>query len=183
MKRIFFWSIALLLAISLTTGQSIQAAPVKNATDTSGTVRDLISEGSYYYLMKDYANAVIPYSKALELEKKNPSLDKMTWRVLVDNLGVACGISGDLKKAKETFEYGISKDGEYPMFYYNLACTYAEMNDMDNAISFLRKAYKYRNNMMDGEPFPDPAKDDSFKRFMNNGRFLDSLNEMKAGEK
>jgi tetratricopeptide (TPR) repeat protein len=183
MKKIFFWAIAVLFAALLTTGQSVQAAPVKKAPEINGTVKDLMSEGSYYYLMEDFTNAIIPYSKALELEKKKPSLDKSSWRVLVDNLGMAYGISSDLKKAKETFEYGLSKDGEYPMFYYNLACAYAEMNDMDNAISFLKKAYKYRNNMMAGETFPDPAKDNSFKRFMQNGRFLASLKEMQTGDR
>src|SRR5580658_10524064 len=55
-------------------------------------------------------------------KKKNPQLDHTTWRVLVDNLGMAYGITGDLSHAEDTFNYGRSKDPAYPMFYYNLAC-------------------------------------------------------------
>ena len=61
---------------------------------------------------------------------------------MVDNLGMAYGISGDLKKAKDTFEYGLSKDPKYPMFNYNMACTFAEMNDVDKAISYLQQAFQ-----------------------------------------
>jgi hypothetical protein len=65
-------------------------------------------------------------------DRKEPEYANL--QVLVDNLGMAYGITGDLKKASEIFEYGLSKDDTYPMFYYNLACTYAEMNDLDNTI-------------------------------------------------
>ena len=90
---------------------------------------------------------------------------------------MAYGITGDLSNAKVTFEYGVSKDSAYPMFYYNLACTYAELNDLDNTIANLRLAFKYRDNMIAGEVFPDPAGDDSFQCFMKNERFLDLLRE------
>ena len=60
----------------------------------------------------------------------NAKLDKTLWYVLIDNLGMSYGITGDLQEAKETFDYGVSKDPTYPLFYYNLACTYAEMNDV-----------------------------------------------------
>ncbi len=181
MKKNFLRACAVLLAASMSVGLTVHAEPVKKNPKPSAAVMELLRQGSYYYLKDNFATAVIPYSKALEMEKANPTLDRRSWRILVDNLGMAYGISGDLKKAKETFEYGLSRDGEYPMFYYNLACAYAEMNDMENAISFLRKAYRYKNNMMAGETFPDPAVDDSFKRFMQNGRFLASLKEMQSG--
>jgi tetratricopeptide (TPR) repeat protein len=99
---------------------------------------------------------------------------------MVDNLGMAYGISGDLKKAKETFEYGLSKDPKYPMFHYNMACTYAEMNDVDQAIMYLKKAFENKENMIKGEKFPDPWRDDSFQRFMNNDKFVNALKEMSA---
>ena len=69
------------------------------------------------------------------------------------------GISGDLKAAKETFGYGISEDPEYPMFYYNMACTYGEMDNMEKAIEYLRLAFARKDNMIQGEKFPDPATD------------------------
>jgi tetratricopeptide (TPR) repeat protein len=134
-----------------------------------------VEEGSAYYIRHDFKKAIGPYSKALELEKKEPTLDKALWHVLIDNLGMAYGISGDLAKAKETFEYGLSKDPLYPMFYYNLACTYAEMNDVDKAIVNLELAFQHKDNLLPGEEIPDPAGDSSFQRFLQNERFRQAL--------
>jgi tetratricopeptide (TPR) repeat protein len=147
------------------------------------TAMEYLKAGSVYYLKNDFKNSIDPYSKALELERKQPSLPKPFWYVLVDNLGMSYGITGDLQKARETFEYGLSKDDKYPMFYYNLACTYAEMSDLDNTLKQLKLAFEYRQNMLAGEKFPDPATDDSFQRFMKNERFLTVLTEQKNAGK
>ena len=133
--------------------------------------RDLLGEGSGFFLKQDYKNAIGPYSQALLLEKSNPQLGKPLWYVLVDNLGMAYGITGDLQKAKETFEYGVSKDATYPLFYYNLACTYAEMNDGARATNYLKKAFEYKNNTLEGETMPDPRTDDSFQKLMRDKDF------------
>jgi len=143
------------------------------------TALSLVSEGSVYYLKQDYEHAIGPYQKALDLEKEKRTLDKNIWRVLVDNLGMAYGITGDLGNAKETFTYGISKDPDYPMFYYNMACTYGEMKKMDKAIEYLKLAFDRRENMIEGEEMPDPATDSSFERFMQNEEFRKALKELK----
>ena len=83
----------------------------------------------------------------------------------------AYGISGDLQKAKETFQYGVNKDPTYPIFYYNLACTYAELGDAREAGNYLKKAFEYKANVLPGENIPDPRKDDSFKKLMKNKEF------------
>jgi tetratricopeptide (TPR) repeat protein len=140
---------------------------------------EYLEEGSALFMKRDYQKAIKPYQKALDLEKQEPTLDKTLWRVLVDNLGMSYGITEDLKKAKETFEYGLSKDPTYPMFHYNMACTYAEMNDEDQAITYLKSAFKNKNNMIEGEEMPDPAQDDSFARFMKDEKFLKALKEIK----
>ena len=137
-----------------------------------------LQQGSAFYLEHDFKRAIPPYQKALDLEKEKPTLDKNLWRVLVDNLGMAYGISGDLKRAKTTFEYGLSKDPKYPMFYYNLACTYGEMDDPDQAIVYLKRAFEYKENMIKGERLPSPWTDSSFQRFMNNDKFVDALKEI-----
>ena len=137
-----------------------------------------VSQGSAVYLKRDYKQAIHLYSKALELEKREPTLEKNIWRVLVDNLGMSYGISGDNKKAKEIFEYGVSKDANYPLFYYNLACAHAEMNDLDNAIKNLKVAFQYQANMIPGERLPNPATDDSFSRFLTNEKFRQILEEI-----
>ena len=137
-----------------------------------------MQQGSVFYLQRDFKKAIPPYQKAVNLEKEKPTLDKTLWRVLVDNLGMAYGISGDLKKAKEIFEYGLSKDPKYPMFHYNMACTYGEMNDPDKAIVYLKQAFEYKENMIKGEQMPDPSTDSSFQRFMNNDKFVKALKEL-----
>lgn len=132
---------------------------------------ELAAEGSRLYIQRDYKGAIGLYSQALELEKANPKLEKSLWYVLIDNLGMSYGITGDLQKAKETFDYGVSKDPTYPIFYYNLACTYAEMGEATEAGDDLKKAFEYQANVLPGENMPDPLKDDSFKKLMKNKEF------------
>jgi hypothetical protein len=152
------------------------AAPPPAAGQTS---TQLFSEGSRFFIRQDFQGAIGPYQAALDLEKKQRKLSPNYWRILVDNLGMAYGISGDLDRAEETFDYGVSQDPGYPMFYYNLGCTYAERNDMDRTMEFLKKAFSLKANPIPGESMPDPRRDDSFQRFMSNPQFrqfLDTLN-------
>ena len=137
-------------------------------------------EGSAYYIQGQFAKAIPAYQKALDLEKQDRKLDTNVWRVLVDNLGMAYGISGDLKSAEDVLSYGISMDPKYPMFYYNMACVSAERNDLDGTIQYLTTAFGYKSNMIPGEAMPDPRKDDSFQRFLNNERFRKLVDSVSA---
>lgn len=153
-------------------------AAVPSAKAGDKTSLEYMKEGSRFYVANDFQGAISPYQKALDLEKEQPHLDKTMWLVLVDNLGMAYGITGDLKHAEETFDYGLSKEPKYPMFYYNLACVSAGHNDMDTTIGYLQKAFALKANAIPGEGMPDPRKDDSFQSFMANERFrkfVDSL--------
>jgi tetratricopeptide (TPR) repeat protein len=172
MKTTLLILVALLALNIMSVGAPIQQ-------QSSSEVMELMQEGSAYFLRDDFKNAIVPYQKALDLEKVKRRLSKSLWRVLVDNLGMAYGISGDLKSAKKTFEYGISKDPDYPMFYYNMACTYGEMDNMEKAIEFLKLAFDRKANMIPGEKMPDPATDSSFARFINLEQFKAALKEIK----
>jgi tetratricopeptide (TPR) repeat protein len=136
---------------------------------------DHLGLASYFYTKKDYKSAIGEYRMSIDLEAKEPRMEKNEWRVAVDNMGMAYGVSGDLTRAKETFVYGLSKDPQYPMFYYNLACTFGEMNDLDNAVVNLKKAHENRDNMIPGETLPDPGKDSSFERFLSAPKFQEIL--------
>lgn len=152
--------------------------PDSPASTDNRTSLQLFLEGSVYFRANDFQKAIDPYRHALELEKKDPKLDHDLWRVLVDNLGMAYGISGDLNHAEEVYVYGLSKDPQYPMFFYNMACVSAERGDMDKTMAFLQKAFAFKANMIQGETMPDPRHDDSFQSFMSNDRFrkfVDSL--------
>jgi len=153
---------------------------------TSGSApnsMELFREGSRLYVQRKFQGAILPYQEALDLEKKERWLQQDFWRVLVDNLGVAYGITGDLKRAKETFEYGVSQDNTFPMFYYNLACTYAEMNNIESTMSNLKTAFGYKENVIKGETMPDPRSDDPFQRFMNNEEFRKMVDSLVAPSK
>ena len=139
----------------------------------------LFKFGSHFYHLDHYKEASVYYQQALELEKSDPHFPRDYWLVLVDQLGMAYGMSGNLDKAKEIYRYGIEKEPEYPMFYYNYACAFAESNDPEEAIKNLNSAWKFRANMIPGEKFPEPKTDASFKKFLNNRAFQEALDKMK----
>lgn len=135
------------------------------------TSADLFGQASALFLRHDYRNAALYYQQALDQEKQTARLPRDQWRVLVDNLAMSYGISGDLRRAQETLEYGLTKDPKYPGFFYTMACVYAEQNDLDRTLSNLKTAFQYRGNLIAGEHMPDPRTDDSFQRFKNDDRF------------
>jgi tetratricopeptide (TPR) repeat protein len=140
---------------------------------------DCLKYGSTYYLAEDYQNAIRWYQKLFDLEAKDRKLSDAYWKLMVNNLGLAYVMTGNLGKSKEIFLCAIAQEKTYPMFYYNLACSYAEENDKDNAIANLEKAIKYRDNMMPGENFPDPVSDETFKKFLTDPKFQDLLKAKK----
>lgn len=107
---------------------------IKLIQDYQPDSKVLFGYGSVFYLQKNWARAAADYERALQLEKANRQLSSTEWTVLVDNLGMAYAMSGDLAKAKATFEFGVHEDPTYPMFHYNLACFSAESGDLDGAL-------------------------------------------------
>jgi tetratricopeptide (TPR) repeat protein len=142
---------------------------------TGGNARQLLGDGSRAYLQGNFSVAIGPYQQALDLEKKQRTLDQTMTRVLIDNLGMAYGLTGNLAKASEIFDYGVSIDPNYPMFYYNIACVHGEKNDMENAIVYLQKAFANKAHVIPGENMP---ADDSFTRFMKNDRFVKAVTSL-----
>jgi hypothetical protein len=135
-------------------------------------------QGSKFFIQQNYPEAANWYQRSLDLEKQKRVLSKDLFRVLVDNLGMSYGISGNLTQAKVTFDYGLTQDPEYPMFFYNLACMYGEMDKMNDALAELRLAYKYKANTIAGEKLPDPLQDDSFRHFVDKQDFVNTVHEM-----
>jgi tetratricopeptide (TPR) repeat protein len=140
--------------------------------------REEFIAGSTYYRTQDYQRAALHYQKSLDLEKEKPALNQTLTRVLIDQLGMSYGISKQLDKSKAVFEYGISKDPDYPMYYYNIACGYGEQNDKANAIAYLKKAFDRKANVIKSEKMPDPLTDDSFRSFVADTTFVNAVKEM-----
>lgn len=170
---------ALLTSIvsSATVANPLPQTKAPNSLPTSSAA--FLANGNTYFLMHNYDKAIGPYQEALELEKKDQNLDSSKWRVLVDNLAMAYGITGKLAASEEVLKYGISKDPSYPMFYFIMADNYAEKNDFDNTMRYLRLALMYKKNVIPGEALPDPNKDDSLTRFVGNADFRKLAAEFK----
>ena len=150
----------------------------REATDTpvpAGNSLRLLEEGSRYFIAHQYREAIPPYRKALEIEKNTPTLDKNLWRVLIDNLSIAYGITHDLTSAREALTYGVSRDPDYPLFYYNLACVTAEKGDLPDTENYLKLAFERRDNLIPGETFPDARVDDSFQKLLLQKEFREFL--------
>jgi hypothetical protein len=133
-----------------------------------------------------YKAAAPMFEAALVKLKENPDMAakmmrdrKTATRVVTDQAGMAFGMSGDLQKARSIFEKAIGEDPDYPMYYYNLACTDAEEKNLSGARSYLQQAFARKANVIAGEAMPDPTKDDSFLPYRDNKEFWTFLETLR----
>ena len=119
-----------------------------------------------------YAESVVPYEKALELERNGNKLTPDQHRILVDQLAMAYGIGGDLKKSRALLERAIRDDPEYPLNYYNLACVYAEEGNKHEVLANLSLAFQHKGYVLPGEQLPDPRADSSFQKYVRDEDFI-----------
>jgi len=126
--------------------------------------------GHSLYRQKKYLEAVGPYEKAQALGGSKMTLREN--RILTDQIVMSYGIGGQLKKASVVLDTAIKKDPEYPLNYYNRACTLAEEGDKGKMLVALRQAFEHKQNILEGEKMPDPRKDSSFKKFVADPEFV-----------
>ncbi|HET9402281.1 MAG TPA: tetratricopeptide repeat protein [Candidatus Acidoferrales bacterium] len=172
------------LAQSVTVQSVPSQAGVVTLAPPSGSGRSSMQyfgEGSRYYLVSRFKDAIPLYEQALALEKEHRQMERNYWLVLIDNLGMAYGMTGDLENARKTFQYGIDSAPEFPMFYYNMACYFGEKRDGENALIYLQKAYDRKANSIPGEGIPDPRSDDSFQALLRDPAFRKRVNSMVGG--
>lgn len=141
-----------------------------------GAILENFVYGNFMYQGKKYKSAITYYEETLKANKVKNRLEEDFLIVLIDNLGMCYAFSGDLVKAKSTFEYGLTVK-QYPNFYYNLACFYAETDNKDNAIEYLLLAKKFKENVLKGESLPDPINDTSFEKYKNDEKFQKAVEE------
>lgn len=130
------------------------------------------------YAMHRYAASGDEYARVVQLDQSQNKLGDDDRRRVLNQEGVAYALGGSLQRAKELYEAAIAKDPDYAMYYYNLACTYAEMHQLDPALKYLREAWQRRKNLLEGERFPDPRQDTSFAAYKNDRRFQDAVRDM-----
>jgi tetratricopeptide (TPR) repeat protein len=119
-----------------------------------------------------YQAAAPFFEQALTKLKDDKDKDQLMWqRVTTDQAGMAYGMAGNIPKARALFEAAVTRDPEYPMYYYNLACADAEEKKLADARTHLQQAFARKANMIKGESMPDPTKDDSFLPYRDNKEF------------
>jgi tetratricopeptide (TPR) repeat protein len=138
-------------------------------------ISELFLYGAQNYIAQNYKATIDAFEPILETQKEKLTIDKTIWIVVVDNLGMSYGITGDFKNCKRIFDYGIKFYPEYPMFYFNLACLYAEQSDIDNALLNLQLAVDRKKNMVKEEEFPNPRNDSSFSKYLKDDKFKSFL--------
>ena len=166
-----------------------QAASIGNLPKAEKLLNDALKEDSTlikaHVLLGDvlsqerrFSAASLEYTTALDLNAKQSSLSDEEKLRVTDAQAVSYAESGNLPRAREIYEAAIKQNSEYPTFYYNLACVYAEMHQLDPALENLKKAWDLRHNMPEGQPFPDPRKDTSFGSYLKDPRFQEAVRNM-----
>jgi hypothetical protein len=108
--------------------------------------------------------------------------DPLNWsRVTTDQASMAFGISGNLVQSRALNEVAITKDPDYPLYYYNLACADAESGDATAARTHLQQAFDRRANTMKDEHLPDPTKDDSILKLKKDKAFWAFVQSLPKG--
>jgi predicted Zn-dependent protease len=128
--------------------------------------------GQAQFKQRKYALAVASYESARSLEKSGTRLSLEQHRILVDQLAMAYGISGHLKKARALLEDAVRQDPNYPLNYYNLACTLAEEGDKEKVLENLSLAFQHKDKLVKGETMPDPRTDSSFQKYRQDDDFI-----------
>jgi tetratricopeptide (TPR) repeat protein len=150
---------------------------LKILDDYVPTSWDYLVYGTHYWTEEQFDLAAKYYGKSLELEKQGRALSDTFYVYIIDQLGMSLGIIGQHEKALEVFRFGLNERPNYPGFYYNIACSHAELGQVDSALVNLEKAYDYKSNFFHGEIFPDPFKDESFKSLWRKKEFRKLVNE------
>ena len=119
-------------------------------------------------------DAAAMYENQLAKKKKDGTLDQDEFRRLTERRGISYAMGGDLATARRVFEDAIVQDPAYPMHYYDLACTFGEMGNLEKSLEQLRLAYLHKGEM----EIPDPLKDSSFRKFADNDKFVQAVREM-----
>lgn len=134
--------------------------------------------GQSLFRQGKYRLAIAPYEKARDLEAAGIKLSRDQHRILVDQLVMSYGISGDLKRSRALLENAIQSDPEYPLNYYNLACVNAEQGNKRELIKDLDLAFEHKEHVLNGEELPDPRNDSSFEKYIHDPAFVSLMKKI-----
>ncbi|WP_031498608.1 tetratricopeptide repeat protein [Bryobacter aggregatus] len=137
--------------------------------------------GHALFRQEKYQEAIAPYEKALALEGKTKKLVMQEHRILIDQLVMSYGLTGNLAKVHRLLDEAIQRDPEYPLNYYNRACAFAEAGEKQKALTNLELAFARKKNILKGEQMPEPLKDSSFQRYLRDADFLALMKKLGLG--
>jgi tetratricopeptide (TPR) repeat protein len=142
------------------------------------TPQDYFTLGNIFYSStKSYESAALYYQRALDTLPANTELKSR--RLLIDQLAMAYGISGQIKQSWAVNQAAIQTDPDYPLYYYNLACIDAELGHAADAKLHLQQAFDRKANTIPGEHLPDPTKDDSILKLKKDKDFWTFVQTLK----
>lgn len=134
--------------------------------------------GQTLFKEEKYSDAVAPYQAVRALEKGGKAVSSDQHRIIIDQLVMAYGISGQLHKAHELLDQAIPQDPDYPLNYYNLACAFAEEGNKGRALANLALAFQHKDHVLKGEQMPDPRSDSSFQKYVRDDDFLKLMKDL-----
>jgi tetratricopeptide (TPR) repeat protein len=140
-------------------------------TDPSNIAAEMFL-GQTLFNLEKYAESVPVYENARDLEASRHALSLEQRRILTDQLVMAYGITGQLKKAHGLADDAIRQDPDYPLNYYNLACALAEEGQKPQMLKNLELAFERKGNTLKGEHLPDPRADSSFQSYTRDSDFI-----------
>ena len=155
-------------------------SPNKANDDLFQGSKSPLFDGTMAYLDRDFTTAATELQQALDAEKQKSTVSRSDFHLLIDNLAISYRFIQKPEKSKEVLDYGISKDPEYPLFHYDMACYYGVQGKMDQALDELRLNYKYKGNLGTSDHMSDPLQDSCFGKFLKNKKFVSAVQQMQA---
>ena len=134
--------------------------------------------GHVLFRQEKYAEAVVPYEKAKAMNRTAHKLTDQERHILTDQLVMAYGISGQLKKAHTLLDEAIQQDPEYPFNYFNLACAYAEEGNKEKMLANIALAFQHKDHVLKGEQLPDPREDSSLQKYARDSDFINLMKKL-----
>ncbi|MEW5922847.1 MAG: hypothetical protein AB1746_02555, partial [Candidatus Zixiibacteriota bacterium] len=131
-----------------------------------------------YYTADKYDSAIVEYEKVIDREKELIKYNKYFWYVAYDHLSKLYIRVGHPDRAIEICMRGLKRDKKYPMFYYTIACAYANKGDGNLMLDYIRKAYKYKDNMLLGAILPNPLENESFQEMLKIEEFRKEMEKI-----
>lgn len=138
----------------------------------------LMAQGDEFRAQSNYAAAAKAYQRAFDLEKANKTFSNDMFLDLIDRLAFSYRMNGQVAKAKETLDYGLSQNADYPIFHYDMACTYAQMGKVDESLGELRQAYSRSAKVAPTQLPADPQNDSCFSKVANDPRFAAEVQKL-----